>query len=81
MSAIDQILLLLKDGNWHKLEEIMQIVSLSQDKTEKIVSFLNEYEFVDLRDNSKEVKIQSTIREFIKEIQRLEKEASESTIS
>lgn len=74
MSIIDDVLLLLKDGDWHRITEVAQEISLSKDKTEKIVGFLKEYEFVKLKENMKEVRIQPTILEFLEQIQRLEKE-------
>ncbi|PVX25690.1 MAG: hypothetical protein CW691_03750 [Candidatus Bathyarchaeum sp.] len=74
MSTIDEALSLLKDGKWHTLKEITEKLALSKPKAEKVVSFLNEYDFIKLNEDTKEVRIQPTILEFIKEIQRLEKE-------
>ena len=73
MSVIDEVLLLLKDCEWHDLKEITRVASLSDDTTEKVVSFLSEYEFVKLNEDTKEVRIQPTILEFLEQIQRLEK--------
>jgi len=38
------------------------------------VSFLGEYDFIQLNENVKRVKLQPSMLEFIEEIQRLEKE-------
>lgn len=75
MSVIDEVLLLLKDGDWHDLKEVTRVASLSDDTTEKVVSFLSEYEFIKLKEDAKEVRIQPIILEFLEQIQRLEKES------
>jgi len=74
MSAIDEILCLLKDGEWHDLKEITKKVALPKFKAEMAVSFLLEYDFIQLNENIKRVKLQPSILKFIEEIQRLEKE-------
>lgn len=73
MSAIDKVLFLLKDGNWHTLKEITEKVSLSKSKLEKVAVFLKEYGFIKLNRETKDLKIQSTIRKFLEEIEALEK--------
>ena len=73
MSAIDEILCLLKDGKWHDLKEITKKVALSKFKAEMAVSFLGEYDFIQLNENLRRVKLQPSILKFIEEIQRLEK--------
>jgi len=74
MSAIDEILWLLKDGEWHDLKEITKKVALPKSKAEIAVNFLGEYDFIQLNENVKRVKLQPSMLEFIEEIQRLEKE-------
>lgn len=74
MSAIDEILWLLKDGEWHGLKEITKKVALPKFKAEIAVNFLGEYDFIQLNENVKRVKLQPSMLEFIEEIQRLEKE-------
>ena len=73
MSAIDEILCLLKDGEWHDLKEITKEVALPKFKAEMAVSFLGEYDFIQLNENIRRVKLQPSILKFIEEIQRLEK--------
>jgi DNA-binding IclR family transcriptional regulator len=73
MSTIDEILWLLKDGNWHDLEEIAEKAEIPKVKAEMVLSFLNEYEFIQTKDLNK-VKIKPSILEFFNEIQRIEKE-------
>jgi DNA-binding IclR family transcriptional regulator len=78
MSAIDEILWLLKDGEWHNVKEITEKVALPKFKAEMVVSFLGEYDFIQLNENTKRIKIQPSMLEFIEEIQRLEQEDASS---
>jgi hypothetical protein len=72
MSAIDEVLLLLKDGEWHDLKEITEKVALPKFKTEKVVNFLSEYDFIQLNENILKIKIKPPIRDFFEKIQRIE---------
>ena len=76
MSTIDDILWLLKDGKWHNLEEITINLALPKTKTDLAVSFLAEYNFIQLNKNNERAKLQPSTLEFLNEIQQLEKEAS-----
>ena len=75
MPVIDQILWLLKDGKWHDLKEITEKVSLPKFKAEIAVSFLSEYDFIQLSETARIVRLKPSMLEFIDEIQRIEKEA------
>jgi DNA-binding IclR family transcriptional regulator len=74
MSTIDEILWLLKDGEWHDLEEIAEKAEIPQVKAEMVVSFLGEYDFIQINKDLKKVKLKPSILEFFNEIQRIEKE-------
>ena len=74
MSAIDEILSLFKDGDWHNLNEITENNKQHPSKAEILVNFLAEYNFVELNQDNKQVRLQSLMVEFLDEIQRLEKE-------
>jgi hypothetical protein len=76
MSAIDNILWLLKDGKWHRLKEITTNLALPKIKTELAVSFLAEYNFIQLNKNSGRAKLQPSTLEFVNGIQDTEKETS-----
>ena len=72
MSTIDQFLGILEDGLWHDLEQTTQKVGLSSAKAEMVISFLTEYGFVKLSENSQQIKLQHLTLEFFAQIQRLE---------
>jgi len=74
LSAIDEILWLLKDGKWHDLREIIEKCSLPESKVEMAVSFLWEYDFIQVNENGRKAKLHPLVFKFIDEIQRVEKE-------
>jgi hypothetical protein len=74
MSVVDEILWLLRDGEWHDLKEIEENTTLSKFKAEIAVDFLGEYDFTQLNMKEKRVRLQPSIHEFIEKIQRTERE-------
>jgi len=74
LSAIDEILWLLKDGKWHNLREIIKKCSSPESKVKMAISFLWEYDFIQLNENGRKTKLRPLMLKFINEIQRIEKE-------
>lgn len=74
MSVIDEILWLLRDGEWHNLDEIIEYISMSEFKVEIAVNFLGEYDFIQVDEKAKKVRLQPSILEFVKNIQQIERE-------
>ena len=72
MSSIDDFLELLQDGLWHDLQATIHKVGLSPGKAEMVVSFLKEYGFVKLSENTQQIKLQHLTLEFFNQIQQLE---------
>jgi predicted transcriptional regulator len=74
MSAIDDILWLLKDGKWHDVQEVTKTVALPKAKAETVISFLSEYDFIQLDENedAKKIKLKPSMLQFIEGIRRLE---------
>ena len=66
MSTIDRVLELLKDGNWHKLNEIAKQSGLQQSKLEAIVNFLAEYEFICVEKDEQKAKLTHPVVKFLK---------------
>lgn len=73
LSAIDEILRLLKDGKWHNLREITEKCPSSKAKVKMAVNFLREYDFIQVNDNGRKAKLRPLMLNFIDEIQRAEK--------
>ena len=74
MSALDDILWLLKDGKWHDVQEVTKTVALPKAKAETVISFLSEYDFIQLNENedAKKIKLKPSMLQFIEGIRRLE---------
>ena len=72
MSTIDDFLGLLENGLWHDLKKTLQKVGLSSARAEMVISFLTEYGFVKLSENSQQIKLQHLTLEFYTKIQNLE---------
>jgi len=74
MPVTDDILWLLKDGKWYPLEDIAEKVGISRIKTETVIKFLSEYNFIQLSKNNEKAKLQTPTQLFIKKIIQLEQE-------
>jgi len=74
LSAFDEILWLLKDGKWHNLRRIMEKCSLFESEVKMAVSFLWEYDFIQVSENGRKARLRPRILKFIDEIQCVEKE-------
>lgn len=72
MSTIDEFLGLLEDGLWHDLKQTTQKAGLSSAKAEMVISFLMEYGFVKLSENSQQIKLQHLTLDFFAQIQSIE---------
>jgi DNA-binding IclR family transcriptional regulator len=66
-SQISEILEILTDGRWHMLDEIQRKTRLNNAQIEKIMTFLQKYEFVAVDETGKEVRLLDTVREFLNE--------------
>ena len=74
MLAIDQILDLLKNGEWHELKEITDKTRLQELKVEIITSFLAEYDFLEFDKKEKKIKLSPQLLLFLRKIGNIEQE-------
>ena len=74
MWVIDEILMLLKDGNWHDLREIIKKCSSNGLRVEMIVNFLSKYDFMELDKKDLKARLRPLMLEFIDEIQHVREE-------
>jgi len=72
--AIDEVLMVLKDGDWHDLREVAKKCSSNELRVEMIVSFLLKYDFMELDKKSRKARLRPLMLEFIDEIQRIREE-------
>jgi len=71
--AIDEILELLKNGEWHKLKEIADKTRLHEFKVELVTSLLAEYDFLKYDKEEKRIKLSPQLLLFLKKIEALER--------
>ena len=72
MLATDQILDLLRNGEWHELREIAEKAQLHEVKVEIITSFLAEYNFLKFDKEEKKTKLSPQLQLFLKKIKDIE---------
>jgi predicted methyltransferase len=73
MLPIDTIILLLRDGKWHSINEIIQFSPISKSKTLTILAFLSKFGFIEMSEN--QVRLISLTHEFIQNIETIEAQA------
>ena len=74
VSAIEEILELLKDGKWHDLNEIIEEARLTRSGAETITNFLAEYNFIQLDKERQKVRVTPPTQSFLKKIQLIQEE-------
>jgi len=74
MPAIDVILTLLSNGEWHSLKEIADETNLHEFKVELVTSFLAEYDFLEFDKKEKKIKLSLQLLLFLKKIENIERE-------
>jgi hypothetical protein len=80
MSQIDNVLVLLLDGEWHGLPEIAHSLQIDYQKLEKIVELLKEFDFI--QHDKLKVCIDPHTKKFLESIQEdLENHKISSTVS
>ncbi len=78
MSKIDAILWTLKDGKVHSLTEITEKIPLPHQLTKMVLSFLREFNFIQMNEIEQKAKLHPVMLKFINEIQCIEKEENSS---
>lgn len=70
LQEINEVVDLIKNGQWHTLEDIINKAKLPKPKTNKILEFLANYNFIDLDNEHKKVKASPSLTKFLKENQK-----------
>jgi len=71
--AIDEILELLKNGQWHELKEIADKTNLQGFRAELISNFLAEYDFLEFDKKEKKIRLTPQLQLFLRNIENIEK--------
>jgi len=69
LQEINEVVDLIKNGQWHTLEDIANKVELPKPKTNKILEFLANYNFINLDSEHKKAKVTLSLMKFLKENQ------------
>ncbi|MFQ6063884.1 MAG: hypothetical protein ACE5L6_00230 [Candidatus Bathyarchaeia archaeon] len=69
MREIDEVVSLIKDDQWHTLEDIIKKTKLPQSQTNKILEFLTNYNFIDYDPKHEKVKVTPSLMKFLNEDQ------------
>ena len=62
MNALDRILEMLVDGEWHRVEDLSARLGLPEQKLKTIAYFLSEHGFVHYRESDSSVRIESQLK-------------------
>ena len=65
MSAIDDVVELLKDGKWHNLKELAKNLQIEQQKLKQIIRFLKNSGFIRLDKKQEKALISSDLKKTI----------------
>lgn len=68
MSQIDDVLVLLSDGEWHSLPEMAHSLQIDYQKLKKIVELLKEFNLI--QHNKLKVRIAPDTKRFLEPIQK-----------
>ena len=68
MQEIDKVANIIKDGQWHLLEDINHRAKLSKHEIEKILDFLADHSLVKLDSQNRKVKASFSLTKFLKEL-------------
>jgi len=69
LQEINEVVGLIKDGQWHTLENIINKAKLPKLKTHKILEFLANYNFINLDSEHEKAKVTPSLMKFLKENQ------------
>jgi len=62
---IDQLIAVLKDGEWHPIDEVIEKCGLSTSEAQSVIEFLKRYEFIEIDIDSQKVRIASSLQRFL----------------
>lgn len=65
MQVIDEILCFLESGHWYSLQDVNDRCSLPQRKSGLVLSFLDQYGFIEVDEKEQKVRLHSRMMTFI----------------
>lgn len=64
------VLEILGDGKWHRIDELLQSLCLSEYKIQELTSFLNAYSFVKFDEKNGRVRINNDFNKLLSQTAR-----------
>jgi DNA-binding IclR family transcriptional regulator len=64
----DKLLDALRDGRWHKTEELQQATGLDARKTKLILSFMNEFNLIETDKKTDQVRLSRLTKRFLEKL-------------
>jgi hypothetical protein len=65
VSKLALVLKVLKDGEWHGIEELQHLVELNEYQMQEVGAFLYEYDLATMDTQNKKLKINRCFQEFL----------------
>ena len=65
MSAIDEVVDLLKDGKWHPLKDLAKNLKLTQENLQQIIQFLKNLDLIKLGTKQQQALINLDLKQLI----------------
>jgi hypothetical protein len=72
MQAIDKILDVLHNGDWHRIAEVAEETGTQESKIELISSFLSVYDFLEYDKKTRKIKLSTELQGFLRKIREIE---------
>jgi len=69
LQEINEVVDIIKNGQWHTLKDIINKAKLPKPKTHKILEFLANYNFIHLDSEHEKAKVSPSLMKFLKENQ------------
>ena len=65
MSAIDDVVDLLKNGEWHNLQDLSKDLKLTPEKLQQIIQFLKSLDLIKLDEKQQRAQINTELKQLI----------------
>jgi DNA-binding IclR family transcriptional regulator len=65
MSAIDDVVDLLKNGEWHNLQDLAENLKLDEEKLQRIIQFLKSLDLIKLDEKQRRAQINTELKQLI----------------
>jgi hypothetical protein len=64
----DKLLDALKDGRWHRTEDVQHATRLDAEKTKLILSFMNTFKFIETDKKTNKIRLSRLTKQFLEKL-------------